>query len=100
VFPEGKVPAVLLLGPSGCPLLGVDNRPLIMAVDEEGVPLVEVCDGHLLLGSDGKPLQLAYSSDGTMVALDSRSRALVGEMACQQELAMHLPTGTCLCSVM
>jgi hypothetical protein len=71
-----------------------------MAVDEEGVPLVEVCGGHLLLGSDGKPLQLAYSSDGTMVALDSRSRALVGEMACQQELAMHLPTGTCLCSVM
>ena len=78
-FAEGFVPATLVLGPSGRPLLGLDNRLLIVAVDEEGVPLVEGPEGQPLLGPDSKPLTLAYSSDGSLVALDSMCRPLVGE---------------------
>lgn len=65
---------------------------LAAAVDEEGVPLVEVAGGQLLLGSDSKPLQLAYSSDGTMVALDSKSRPLIGachNTCCAQWCGVH-----------
>jgi hypothetical protein len=60
------------------------------AVDEEGVPLVEVAGGQLLLGPDSKPLQLAYSSDGTMVALDSKSRPLIGACVSQRILCAVL----------
>jgi hypothetical protein len=71
-------PAELLLGPHGKPLLGVDNRPLIVAVDEEGVPLVRSSEGGVLLGSDDRPLVLATASDGSLVALDSQCRPLTG----------------------
>jgi hypothetical protein len=74
-----RVPATLLLGPHDRPLLGVDNRPLIMAVDEEGVPLVLNPEGGVLLGPDDQPLQLAAASDGSLVALDSQCRPLSGE---------------------
>eukprot|EP00775_Hariotina_reticulata_P011358 gene11358-11507_t len=73
-----RVPATLLLGPHGKPLLGVDNRPLIVAVDEEGVPLALNPEGGLLLGPDDRPLQLAFASDGSLVALDSYCRPLSG----------------------
>jgi hypothetical protein len=73
------VPAQLLLGPHGKPLLGVDNRPLIVAVDEAGVPLVCSADGGaVLLGPDLQPLVLATASDGSLVALDSQCRPLTG----------------------
>jgi hypothetical protein len=71
-------PAELLLGPHGKPLLGVDNRPLIVAVDEEGVPLVRSSQGGVLLGPDDRPLVLATASDGSLVALDSQCRPLTG----------------------
>jgi hypothetical protein len=73
------VPAELLLGPNGKPLLGVDNRPLIVAIDEEGVPLVCSSEGSVLLGPDDLPLVLATASDGSLVALDSQCRPLTGE---------------------
>lgn len=73
------VPAELLLGPHGKPLLGLDNRPLIVAVDEEGVPLVlSAAGGMLLMGPDDRPLVLAVASDGNLVALDSQCRPLTG----------------------
>jgi hypothetical protein len=74
-------PAELLLGPHGKPLLGVDNRPLIVAVDKEGVPLVRSSEGGVLLGPDDRPLVLATASDGSLVALDSQCRPLTGGMA-------------------
>jgi hypothetical protein len=90
-FAEGFVPATLVLGPSGRPLLGLDNRVLIVAVDEEGVPLVEGPEGQPLLGPDSKPLTLAYSSDGSLVALDSMCRPLVGEYSWLRCRSSFLP---------
>ncbi|KAF8067289.1 RRP45A [Scenedesmus sp. PABB004] len=74
----GAVPAELLMGPHGMPLLGLDNRPLIVALDEAGAPLARARDGAPLLGPDGTPLQLAHASDGSLVALDSLCRPLTG----------------------
>jgi hypothetical protein len=90
-FSESFVPASLVLGPSGRPLLGLDNRVLIVAVDEEGVPLVEGPEGQPLLGPDSKPLTLAYSSDGCLVALDSMCRPLFGECSLLRCPSSFLP---------
>jgi uncharacterized membrane protein YgcG len=72
------VPAQLLTGPSGKPLLGLDNRPLIVAVDAQGVPLVEGPNSETLLGPFGAPIKLGVCSDGSLVALDNLCRPLQG----------------------
>uniref|UniRef100_A0A383WHY1 NodB homology domain-containing protein n=1 Tax=Tetradesmus obliquus TaxID=3088 RepID=A0A383WHY1_TETOB len=88
----GMVPAELLLGPHGKPLLGVDNRPLIVAVDDQGVPLVCSSEGAVLLGPDDRPLVLATASDGSLVALDSQCRPLTGPDGRPRVVALS-PTG-------
>jgi hypothetical protein len=78
--PHGE-PLHILEGAEGEAILGVDLRPLVEAVDEQGLPLARCGARGVLLGPDGRPLQLGWDSEGVLHAVGASGVVLAGAQA-------------------